>query len=48
MVEIKAVSNLIDEHRAVTLNYLNASKLKVGLLVNFGHCPKLEYERYIL
>ena len=48
MVEIKAVSNLVDEHRAVTLNYLNASKLKVGLLVNFGHCPKLEYERYIL
>ncbi len=48
MVEIKAISNLIDEHRAVTLNYLNASKLKVGLLVNFGHCPKLEYERFIL
>ena len=48
MVEIKAISNLIDEHRAITLNYLNLSNLKVGLLVNFGHYPKLEYERFVL
>ena len=48
MVEIKAVSNLVDEHRAITLNYLNSSNLKVGLLVNFGHHPKLEYERFVL
>ncbi|NLX23604.1 MAG: GxxExxY protein [Phycisphaerae bacterium] len=45
--EIKAVSALADEHRAQLLNYLNAAELKVGLLVNFGHHPKLEYERII-
>lgn len=48
IVEIKAISYLADEHRAQVLNYLNASKLKLALLVNFGHYPKLEYERLIL
>jgi len=45
IVEIKAVSTLTDEHRAQVLNYLNATGLKLGLLVNFGHYPKLEWER---
>jgi GxxExxY protein len=45
IVEIKAVSALTNEHRAQLLNYLNAARLPVGLLVNFGHYPKLEYER---
>jgi GxxExxY protein len=48
IVELKAVSKLADEHRAQVLNYLNATGLKLGLLVNFGHYPKLEYERLIL
>jgi GxxExxY protein len=48
IVEIKAVSSLADEHRAQILNYLNASKMQLGLLINFGHSPKLEYERFIL
>ena len=48
IVEIKAVSNLLDEHKAQVLNYLNASWLKLGILVNFDHYPKLEYERFIL
>ena len=48
IVEIKAVSNLINEHRVQLLNYLNATKMKLGLLVNFGHYPKLEYQRLIL
>jgi len=47
IVELKAVSQLVDEHRAQLLNYLNASDLNVGLLVNFGHYPKLEYQRFI-
>jgi GxxExxY protein len=47
IVEIKSVSALADEHRAQVLNYLNATGLEVGLLVNFGHYPKLEYERII-
>ncbi len=48
VMEIKAVANLIDKHRAQLLNYLNATEMKLGLLVNFGHYPKLEYERLIL
>ena len=48
IVELKAVSKLIDEHRAQVLNYLNASKLQLGLLMNFGHYPKLQHERFIL
>lgn len=45
IVEIKALSNLIDVHKAQVLNYLNATKFDLALLVNFGHFPKLEYER---
>jgi GxxExxY protein len=48
ILEIKAVDGLVDEHRAQLLNYLNATRFKVGLLVNFGHYPKLEYERFVL
>ena len=48
IVEIKAVSNLLDEHKAQVLNYLNASGLNLGILINFGHYPKLEYERFVL
>lgn len=45
VVEIKAVSQLIDEHRAQVINYLHATGFKLGLLVNFGHYPKVEWER---
>jgi len=47
IVEIKAVSALADEHRAQLLNYLSATSCALGLLVNFGHYPKIEYERLI-
>ena len=45
IVEIKAVSQLTDEHRAQVINYLQATGFELGLLVNFGHYPKLEWER---
>jgi GxxExxY protein len=48
VLELKAISKLADEHRAQMQNYLHATKLRVGLLVNFGHFPKLEYERFVL
>jgi GxxExxY protein len=48
IVELKAVSQLSDEHRAQMLNYLHATGVKLGLLINFGHHPKLEYERFVL
>jgi len=47
ILEIKAVSELIDEHRAQVLNYLSATGCKLGLLVNFGHYPRMEYERLL-
>lgn len=48
IVELKAVSDLVDRHRAQVINYLNATGMQLGLLVNFGHHPKLEYERFVL
>ena len=48
VVELKAVTALNDEHRAQIHNYLRATGMKLGLLVNFGHYPKLEYERIVL
>jgi GxxExxY protein len=47
LVELKAVSHLADEHRAQIQNYLHATGMKVGLLVNFGHHPKVEHERFV-
>ena len=45
IIELKAVSTLIDEHRAQVHNYLRASGFKLGLLVNFSHYPGLQYQR---
>jgi len=44
LVELKAVSNLVPEHSAQVINYLNATGIKVGLLVNFGN-SRLQYKR---
>lgn len=48
VVEIKAVSKVTDEHRAQVYNYLRATNQRVGLLVNFGHFPQVEHERFVL
>ncbi len=47
VLEIKAVSMLANEHRAQIHNYLKATGYRLGLLVNFGHSPKVEYERVV-
>jgi GxxExxY protein len=47
ILEIKAVKELNDEFRAQVHNYLKATGYRLGLLVNFGHFPKLEYERIV-
>jgi GxxExxY protein len=48
IVEIKAVKETAPEHRAQVFNYLKATGMKLGLLVNFGHYPKAKIERIIL
>ena len=47
VLELKAVIELTDEHRAQVQNYLKATDLTLGLLVNFGHYPKAQVERII-
>lgn len=47
IVEIKALKQLAEEHRAQVHNYLKSTGCKLGLLVNFGHYPKVEYERIV-
>jgi GxxExxY protein len=48
IIELKAVKDLADEHRAQLLNYLRASKIKVGLLINFGQHTGVQWERMVL
>lgn len=48
IIELKAVSRLLDEHRAQVHNYLRATGLRLGILANFAHFPKLEYERIVI
>jgi len=45
IVELKAVKEILPEHQAQIINYLNATGVEVGLLINFGS-PKLEYKRF--
>lgn len=47
VVEIKATGRLTDPHRAQLLNYLRATNMKLGILVNFSSYPKLEYQRIV-
>lgn len=48
ILEIKAVETIADEHRAQVLNYLGAARVRLGLLVNFGHHPRLQWQRLVL
>jgi GxxExxY protein len=48
IVELKAVKEIGNEHRAQVFNYLKASSLQLGLLVNFGNYPKATIERIVV
>jgi len=46
VVEIKALSALISTHDSIMINFLNATKFKVGILGNFGE-KSLKYKRLV-
>ncbi len=45
IVELKAAESLCEEHEAQLINYLKATNLEVGLLLNFG--KKAEFKRKV-
>jgi GxxExxY protein len=47
IVELKSSESIVDAHVAQVLNYLKATKLKLGIVLNFGK-EKLEYKRIVL
>lgn len=47
IVEIKAMNNLTLREEGQLINYLKATGIKVGLLINFGHYPSLEWKRLV-
>jgi len=48
ILELKAVERLAPEHEAQVINYLHATGFKLGILVNFGHHPDLEWKRIVV
>ncbi|MFN0127728.1 MAG: GxxExxY protein [Verrucomicrobiales bacterium] len=47
ILELKAVKEIAAEHQAQMLNYLKASGLRLGLILNFGHYPKMQVQRFL-
>jgi len=47
IVELKAIQRLTDNETAQLLNYLKATKCRVGVLINFGSSGKLEWKRFV-
>jgi GxxExxY protein len=47
IVELKALDRLTGREEAQLLNYLKATQLRVGLLINFGSIGKLEWKRMV-
>jgi GxxExxY protein len=46
LIELKAIQNLDRVHEAQIMNYLRATELEVGLLLNFGS-PKPQFRRIV-
>lgn len=42
ILELKAVVGIVEEHEAQLLNYLKATEIEVGLLLNFGKRPQFK------
>ena len=47
IVELKAVSELLSEHRAQLFNYMRITGIKRGVLINFGEPQRLHAEKYM-
>ncbi len=47
ILELKAISKITTEHEVQLLNYLKATGLKLGILINFGQIS-LTYKRLVL
>ena len=45
ILELKAAKAIAPEHQAQIINYLNATGIEVGLIINFGN-PRLDYKRF--
>lgn len=48
ILELKAVKKIAPEHHAQVINYLKATGMRLGLLVNFGAYPKADVRRLVL
>ena len=48
IIELKSVKDILAEHKAQVINYLKASGIKLGMLVNFGSYPKATVLRLVL
>jgi len=46
IVEIKAAKRLVEEHEAQLLNYLKATDIEVGLMLNFGTKPECKRKAF--
>jgi GxxExxY protein len=42
IIELKAAESLCEEHEAQLMNYLKATKIEIGLLLNFGKLPQIK------
>jgi GxxExxY protein len=47
ILEIKAIRELAKRDEAQTINYLKATKLRVGVLINFGDPGRLDWQRFV-
>jgi GxxExxY protein len=48
VVELKALDQLSGKEDSQIINYLKATGLRVGVVLNFGHLGKLEWKRFVL
>lgn len=47
IVELKAAKGITNDHQAQVHNYLKATGLRLGLILNFGEHPKLQHQRIV-